>query len=93
MLAIEALCDALEDGEPVVRKQVARALGRIGHVQAVGALCQALHDRELQVRAEAARALSELRDQELLARSALRWNASMRLIGGHGTITPAFCNT
>jgi HEAT repeat protein len=56
------LVGRLEDPDPLVREEAARALGRIGSAEAVDALVQRLVDRTSAIRSDAALALGDIGD-------------------------------
>jgi len=56
----DRLADALSDASPLVRRQAAEALGKLGDAWAVGSLIKALHDGSPEVRWVAAEALGKL---------------------------------
>jgi HEAT repeat protein len=65
--AVRPLINALDADEPLIRRQAADALGRIGDPQAVEPLIATLNDRDLLVRAHAVQALGRLRDPRAVA--------------------------
>jgi len=65
-----ALADAilrLDDPDPAVREEAARALGRIGSADAAGALIERLKDPNSTIRPEIARALGQIADPRAVA--------------------------
>jgi HEAT repeat protein len=65
--AVRPLINALDADEPLIRRQAADALGRIGDPQAVEPLIATLNDRDLLVRAHAVQALGRIRDPRAAA--------------------------
>ncbi len=61
-LSLEPLLAALEDDDPIVRRNAAYALGRMGHGRAVKPLIRLLDDEESRVRANATTALGRTGD-------------------------------
>lgn len=89
--AVQALIDALKDGDGQVRKQAAWALGMKGGRSAVDLLVAALKDKDAGVRAEVAWALGmqgdkraveplidALKDEDRKVRSQAAWSLGMR---------------
>jgi len=61
-LAAADIIERLDDPDPEVREEAARALGRIGSLEAVDALVARLRDPASTIRPEAARALGQIGD-------------------------------
>lgn len=62
-IALEEVLARLDDPHPDVREEAARALGRIGSLEAVTALIERLQDPGSTIRAAAARALGKIGDR------------------------------
>ena len=60
--AVRPLINALDADEPLIRRQAADALGRIGDRQAVEPLIATLNDPDLLIRAHAVQALGRIKD-------------------------------
>ncbi|MBW1980689.1 MAG: HEAT repeat domain-containing protein [Deltaproteobacteria bacterium] len=64
---VDSLMDALDDPDPLVRSQAAKALGEIGDPRAVEPLLAALNDQEPLIRRQAAEALGKIGDDRAVA--------------------------
>jgi FOG: HEAT repeat len=62
-LVLREVVERLDDPSPEVRREAARALGRIGSAEATGQLVARLSDPASPIRIEAARALGEIGDE------------------------------
>ena len=60
--AVKALIEALEADDPLIRRQAADALGRIGDPRAVEPLIATLKDRDALIRGHAVQALGRIKD-------------------------------